>query len=183
MRAKTVLRAALFSMLVSGIAYCVVRKNSTWVRPGYPPVAMTVNPAGTCVLSEYNFRGGERWSWMDPYAWFVMAPGDAFYTVTYLRTGKLIRDSTTQIWPPITAYSLVSVAMGHDIFYWSQDGTAANFPGAPPDYFFEWTDIKECAGTTRQSEYASVSCRLDSTSGLCAKLRARLSPRPEGTAG
>lgn len=159
------------AIIISSI-YVFVRKNSTLIRPHYPPISIALNPAGTCALTEYNFRGGERGYWADPYRWFLLASGDAFYTITDLRTGKIIRDSTTQIVPGLEANSLGAVAMGNDVFYWSPDGTKANFPGGrAEDYFHEWTDIKECAGERAESDYANLTCDVDTVSPRCTALR------------
>ena len=89
-------------------------------------------------------------------------------------TGKIIKDSTTQIIFSIEANSQASVAMGNDVFYWSKDGNKANFPGEAPNYFYEWTDIEECEGTKRQSGYANISCSLDNKSAICENLRSKL---------
>jgi len=162
----------LAAAIVLLLCYGTLRKYSTLVRPHYPPISISVNPAGTCALTEYNFRGGERWYWTDPYRWFLLASGDAFYTITDLRTGKIIRDSTTQIVPGLEANSLVAVAMGNEVFYWSADGTKANFPGGrAEDYFHEWTDLKECAGERADSDYANLTCDVDTASQLCMRLR------------
>ncbi len=161
----------LAAAIVLLLCYGTLRKYSTLVRPHYPPISITVNPAGTCALAEYNFRGGERWYWTDPYRWFLLAPGDAFYTITDLRSGKIIRDSTAQIFPSLEANSLVAVAMGSDVFYWSSNGMTANFPGGrAEDYFHEWTDLKECEGRHAESDYANLNCRMDTASELCKRL-------------
>jgi len=162
----------LAAAIVLLLSYGTLRKYSTLIRPHYPPISIALNPAGTCALTEYNFRGGERWYWTDPYRWFLLASGDAFYTITDLRTGKIIRDSTTQIIPGLEANSLVAVAMGNEVFYWSADGTKANFPGgSAEDYFHEWTDIKECAGERADSDYANLTCDVDTASPRCKALR------------
>ncbi|TDY97050.1 UNVERIFIED_ORG: hypothetical protein DFO49_1524 [Herbaspirillum seropedicae] len=162
----------LAAAIVLLLPYGTLRKYSTLIRPHYPPISIALNPAGTCALTEYNFRGGERGYWADPYRWFLLASGDAFYTITDLRTGRIIRDSTTQIIPGLEANSLVAVAMGADVFYWSADGTKANFPGGrAEDYFHEWTDIKECAGERAESEYTNLTCDVDTASQLCMRLR------------
>ncbi|MDR2838483.1 MAG: hypothetical protein LBV49_07985 [Azonexus sp.] len=157
------------------VSYVTLRKNSTLIRPNYPAIEIAVNPAGTCALAEYHFRGGERWNWIDPYRWFLLAPGNAFYTVTDIRTGKIVKDSTTQVIFSIEANSQASVAMGKDIFYWSKDGKKVNFPGGMSNgYFYEWTDIDECQGTKHQSEYAQVTCSIDNKSQLCENLRSKI---------
>jgi len=161
----------LIVVIVIASIYVFLRTNGQLIRPTYPVIAITVNPAGTCALAEYNFRGGERWYWTDPYRWFLLASGDAFYTITDLRSGKIIRDSTAQIFPSLEANSLVAVAMGSDVFYWSSNGMTANFPGGrAEDYFHEWTDLKECEGRNAESDYANLNCRMDTASELCKRL-------------
>ena len=175
MKSKRLLKLLALVTAIFLVSYVFLRKNSTLIRPHYQAVDIVVNPAGTCALTEYNFRGGERWHWADTYAWFVLAPGDAFYTITDIRTGKIIRDSTTQIIFSISANSQASVAMGNDVFYWRNDGGNANFPGGlSDDYFYEWRGIKECEGKEPQSEYANISCPIDGKSLLCEKLRGKL---------
>lgn len=172
MRLSRISKLLLIAAILIGSSYVYLRKNSTLIRPTYPPISIALNPAGTCALTEYNFRGGERGHWADPYRWFLLASGDAFYTIIDLRTGKIIRDSTTQIIPGLEANSLVAAAMGNDVFYWSADGTKANFPGGnAEDYFHEWTDIKECAGKRAESDYANLTCHLDTVSPRCTALR------------
>jgi hypothetical protein len=181
MRAKRI-GAYLLAIVLSVVAfYVVLRKHSTIARPHYPPESILINPGGTCALVEYKFRGGERWSWPDPYALFTLSGGNAFYTIVDLRSGRIVRDSTTSI-IAIPAQSQDSIGMGSAVHHWSKDGSVAAFPGGDGP-FYEWTDIKECAGTTRQSEYANASCNLDSASAKCEKLRAKLSPRSEGATG
>lgn len=175
MKSKRLVKLLAALTVILAVSYAFLRKNSTLIRPHYQAMDIVVNPAGTCALTEYNFRGGERWNWADPYAWFVLAPADAFYTITDIRTGKIIKDSTTQILFSISANSQASVAMGNDVFYWSKDGRNANFPGGlSNNYFYEWRDIEECEGQERQSEYANITCPLDSKSFLCEKLRGKL---------
>ncbi|MFX5522109.1 hypothetical protein ABTD78_22840, partial [Acinetobacter baumannii] len=67
----------LAAAIVLLLSYGTLRKYSTLIRPHYPPISIALNPAGTCALTEYNFRGGERWYWTDPYRWFLLASGDA----------------------------------------------------------------------------------------------------------
>jgi hypothetical protein len=131
-----------------------------------------VNSSGTCALVEYKFGHGERWSWLDPYALFTLSIGNAFYTVVDIRNKKIVRDNTSSL-IPITAYSQSSIGMGDSVFYWTQDGRAAAFPGGDGPYH-EWTNIEECAGSTPQSDYANLSCSSDEKSSLCEKLRTGL---------
>jgi hypothetical protein len=160
-------------------AYVFFRKHNTIFRINYAPESIITNPAGTCALIEYNFHRASRSLGIDMYRLFLLAPGDAFYTVTKIQSGEIIRDSTTQIVPSITAHSLAKVAMGNDVFYWSKDGKVAAFPGGDGP-FYEWTDIKECEGTTptpeyaNSTEYANVSCDADNKSQLCEMLREQL---------
>jgi hypothetical protein len=157
-------------------AYVFFRKHNTIFRINYEPQSIITNPAGTCALIEYNFHRASRSLGVDLYRLFLLAPGDAFYTVTKIQSGEIIRDSTTQIVPSLTAYSRAAIGMGSSVFYWGSDGKVAAFPGGDGP-FYEWTDIKECDGTTptteyaNSAEYANVSCTADNKSQLCEKLR------------
>jgi hypothetical protein len=166
------LKRSLFVLAMVAVAAIILRFNAGWIRPAYPPGAILTNPAGTCALVEYQFKGGERWNWLDPYSLFVMADGDAFYLVKNISTGKVLRDSTATI-PAIPAISLGLAGMGNSVFYWSQDGSVAAFPGGEGPYH-EWTGIDECAGTRRQADFSSLDCAADNTTAACTALRAKL---------
>ncbi len=172
MKAKKFLKSAAIFLAVVIATYVFLKKNSTLVRPYYPPESILMNPAGTCALTEYKFKGGERWYWLDPYSWFVMADGDAFYTITDIRTGKIIRDSTASI-PAINSISRGWAGMGDSVFYWSNNGKTAAFPGGEGPYH-EWTDIQECEGTKTKSEFSDLECNSDNRSSVCDKLRSAL---------
>ncbi len=61
-------------------SYLLLRKVPQLIRPAIEPQTILVNPSAKCALIEYAFRGGERWSWLHPYALFTLSDGDAFYT-------------------------------------------------------------------------------------------------------
>lgn len=169
---KLLKKGSLLALAILVILVVILRFNPGLVRPAYLPGSILTNPAGTCALVEYPFKGGERWNWLDPYSLFVMADGDAFYLVKHIETGKVLRDSTATI-PAIPAISLGLAGMGNSVFYWSQDGTVAAFPGGEGPYH-EWTGIDECAGKRRQSDFSSLDCTSDKTTPVCTALRAKL---------
>jgi len=149
--------------------YILLRKEPRRIRPHIKPQSILINPAATCALIEFDFRGGERWSWLDPYALFTLSEGDAFYTVVELRSKKIIRDST---WPviPITAYSQALVGMGSSVFFWSADGRSAAFPGGDGPAH-TWDDINECAGEKSTSPYSNLICFSGNQSAQCTAVR------------
>ncbi|MDR9836500.1 hypothetical protein [Herbaspirillum huttiense] len=161
----------LFALVTLALlaSYLLLRKVPQLIRPAIEPQTILVNPGAKCALIEYAFRGGERWSWLDPYALFTLSDGDAFYTVVELHSKKVVRDST---WPiiPITAYSQESVGMGRSVFFWSADGRSAAFPGGEgPAYI--WENIHECAGEKSASPYSNHECSLDKQSPQCSAIR------------
>jgi hypothetical protein len=166
------LKRSLLALAVLAAGLIVLRLNAGLVRPAYPPGSILANPAGTCALVEYQFRGGERWHWLDPYALFVMADGDAFYLVKEIGSGKVLRDSAATM-PAIPALSLGLAGMGDSVFYWSKDGSSAAFPGGEGPYH-EWTGIEECSGPKRQSDFSSLACSADNATPACAALRAKI---------
>lgn len=151
--------------------FVLLRVNNDWIRPSYLPQSILVNPAGTCALTEYDFHGS-RFSHLDPYRQFIGAHGDAFYTVTDLRSGHRIRDSLT------SALAIAGVSRdiddsGSTDFYWSRDGSTAAFPASPgPTH--EWPDIGQCAGTRPVSPYANLACEAGDTSPQCRQIRKQL---------
>lgn len=165
-RSGTLFACMVIVLLAS---YLLLRKVPQLIRPAIEPQTILVNPGAKCALIEYAFRGGERWSWLDPYALFTLSDGDAFYTVVDLRSKKVVRDST---WPiiPITAYSQGSVGMGRSVFFWSADGRSAAFPGGEgPAYI--WDNIHECTGEKSASPYSNLECSLDKQSPQCSAIR------------
>ncbi|QDD65106.1 hypothetical protein EJD96_13510 [Herbaspirillum seropedicae] len=165
-RTKKILVALAVFLVCS---YILLRKEPRLIRPHIEPQSILINPAATCALIEFNFRGGERWSWLDPYALFTLSDGDAFYTVVSLRSKKIVRDSTWSI-IPITAYSQALVGMGSSVFFWSADGRNAAFPGGDgPAYL--WQDITECAGEKSASPYSNLICFSSNQSAQCKAVR------------
>jgi hypothetical protein len=148
------------------------RHFSSGFRPAYQPQTILTSPNGACALVEYNFRGGERGYWSDPYRMILLLEGDAFFTVTELRSGKIVRDSSAEI-TTLPAYSLASAGMGKDVFYWGKDGRTAAFPGGEGP-FHEWTGIHECTGAKAAAEFADLSCYADSHDAACTNIRAKL---------
>lgn len=84
----------LFALVTLALlaSYLLLRKFPQLIRPAIEPQTILVNPGAKCALIEYAFRGGERWSWLDPYALFTLSDGDAFYTVVDLRSKKVVRE-------------------------------------------------------------------------------------------
>lgn len=152
-------------------AYECLRLNNRWIRPAYRPETIRVNPAGTCALTEYDFAGG-RFSELDPYRLFIGARGDAFYTVTHLATGRILRDSLA-VPGAIEAISLGLDGNVQMDFLWNADGSRAAFPESLGP-FHEWTGLEACRGTRAQTRYANQLCFGDDHSAICTALRRML---------
>lgn len=152
-------------------AYELLRLNNRWIRPAYTPGTIRVNPAGTYALTEYDFAGG-RFSELDPYRLFIGAHGDAFYTVTHLATGRLLRDSLAD------PGAIEAVSLGRDgnvqmDFRWNADGSRAIFPESLGP-FHEWTGLEACRGAKMRTPYADHLCFSDDHSATCEALRRML---------
>jgi len=160
-----------FCLFILFALFVMLRINNDWIRPHYAPQSILVNPAGTCALTEYDFHGS-RFSHLDAYRQFIGAQGDAFYTITDLRTGHRVRDSLTNP-TAIAAVSRTIDDSGSIDFYWSRDGSTAAFP-ATPGPAHEWAQLQVCRGSRPVSPYASLACAPDDTRPACMEIRKQL---------
>jgi hypothetical protein len=166
------LKPAVITIFIIAIAFFLARKNNNIVRPEYQAESIVASPNGSCALVEYKFHGGERGKMIDPFPMLLMLEGDAFYMVVNLQSGKILRDSTTEI-PAIKGLSLGLAGMGYDVFFWDETGTTAAFPGGEGPYH-EWKGIQQCGETQIFTKFAGLRCHGDSTSQPCMQLIAML---------
>lgn len=135
------------------IVMVLARKLNPYFRPAYGPNVVAASPNGHCALVQYLFHDKEHG--VDPFPTLLLL-GEAFYTVLDLKTGKVLRDSSTEL-PAIHAVS-------DNVSYmrWTDD-TSAEFPedGGP---FHEWSELRDCAEQNRPPAFAGAMCFGDEPS-------------------
>lgn len=129
------------------------RKLNPYSRPIYGPNVVAASPNGRCALVQYLFHDGKHG--VDPFSALLLL-GEAFSSVLDLKTGKVLRDSSTEF-PAIHA---VSDNIGY--MRWADD-TSAEFP-EDRGPFHEWSGLLDCAEQDHPPAFAGVMCFGDEPS-------------------